>query len=192
MAAVLRFAGWWFCIVYASIPLFWIAIHPFASYWRSRRRSPYRILLPLWAAIWVLLALITYRWRGLALYRNSWSWLPGLGLILLGFWLYFASTRGFTGKYVSGMAEILPGNSAPQLIISGIRRHIRHPMYAGHFCEALGWSIGTGSVACFALLVLSLILGTVMVRMEDNELESRFGEPYKSYRQNVPAFLPKL
>jgi protein-S-isoprenylcysteine O-methyltransferase Ste14 len=192
MAGVLRFTGWWFCIVYASIPLFWLVIHPFTSYWRARRRSPYRILLPFWAAIWALLALITYRWRGILLYQNAWSWLPGLGLILPGFWLYFASTRGFTGKYISGMAEILPGDAAPQLIVSGIRRRIRHPMYAGHFCEALGWSIGTGSVVCFALAAFAIFMGSIMIRAEDKELESRFGEQYRTYRRDVPAFLPKL
>ena len=36
-------------VLYSSIPLFWFAIHPFAGSCRKMRRSPYLLLLPLWA-----------------------------------------------------------------------------------------------------------------------------------------------
>jgi protein-S-isoprenylcysteine O-methyltransferase Ste14 len=31
-----------------------------------------------------------------------------------------------------------------------------------------------------------------MLRLEDNELEQRFGEAYRQYRQRVPALVPRL
>jgi protein-S-isoprenylcysteine O-methyltransferase Ste14 len=31
-----------------------------------------------------------------------------------------------------------------------------------------------------------------MIRMEDRELEARFGEAYRSYRRRVPAVIPLL
>jgi protein-S-isoprenylcysteine O-methyltransferase Ste14 len=31
-----------------------------------------------------------------------------------------------------------------------------------------------------------------MVRMEDAELEQRFGDPYRIYRETVPAVMPRL
>jgi protein-S-isoprenylcysteine O-methyltransferase Ste14 len=78
------------------------------------------------------------------------------------------------------------------LVTSGIRSRIRHPVYLGHLCEMLGWSIGTGLVVLYALTAFALITGAIMIRLEDAELQQRFGEEYRSYRQRVPAVLPRL
>jgi protein-S-isoprenylcysteine O-methyltransferase Ste14 len=32
----------------------------------------------------------------------------------------------------------------------------------------------------------------VMIRMEERELEARFGSAYRDYRQRVPAILPRI
>jgi len=37
-----------------------------------------------------------------------------------------------------------------------------------------------------------LVTGAVMIRMEDRELEERFGAAYTAYRQSVPAVLPRV
>jgi len=31
-----------------------------------------------------------------------------------------------------------------------------------------------------------------MIRMEDEELQKRFGDPYRTYRLTVPAIVPKI
>jgi protein-S-isoprenylcysteine O-methyltransferase Ste14 len=49
------------------------------------------------------------------------------------------------------------------------------------------WAI---SAKCWALTALAIVTGTVMVKMEDEELENRFGEEYRQYRSTVPAVLP--
>jgi protein-S-isoprenylcysteine O-methyltransferase Ste14 len=56
----------------------------------------------------------------------------------------------------------------------------------------LGWTVGTGSIALCALLVFGAITGAIMLRKEDAELEQRFGELYRQYRDQVPALLPKF
>jgi protein-S-isoprenylcysteine O-methyltransferase Ste14 len=56
----------------------------------------------------------------------------------------------------------------------------------------LGWSTGTGLAVCFTLTALTIVTGAVMIRAEDAELERRFGDPYRSYRESVPAIFPKL
>jgi uncharacterized membrane protein YjjB (DUF3815 family) len=191
MRAPLQFIGWGLCIVYASIPLFWFMIHPFADYWRAQRRSPYRVLLPGWIAMWVVIGLATSHWRRIILYENLWTWVPAVLFLLCGFWLYRQSTRNFTGKQVGGFQEVLQ-DQQQQLVISGIRARVRHPMYLGHFCGLLGWSLGTGLVVCYGLTLFAVVAGAIMIRMEDSELESRFGESYRAYRHEVPAFLPKI
>jgi protein-S-isoprenylcysteine O-methyltransferase Ste14 len=56
----------------------------------------------------------------------------------------------------------------------------------------LAWSIGTGLLVCYSLAALAIFTGAFMIRAEDAELEQRFGEDYRKYRNAVPALLPKL
>src|SRR5882762_1348782 len=98
MLAALRTVGWLACVVYSTIPLFWLMIHPFAERWRSRRRSPYRVLLPIWMVMWVVMALITAPWRGVTLYRADWAWVPAGLLFLVGIIIYSRSGKNFSAK----------------------------------------------------------------------------------------------
>ncbi len=68
---------------------------------------------------------------------------------------------------------------------------MRHPVYFAHLCEMLAWSIGTGLVVCFGLTVLAVILGSIMIRSEEAELEQRFGDSFRAYRDAVPALFPR-
>jgi protein-S-isoprenylcysteine O-methyltransferase Ste14 len=54
----------------------------------------------------------------------------------------------------------------------------------------VAWSLGSGLVVCFGLVAWAVISGAVMVWMEDRELEQRFGEDYRRYREKVPAIFP--
>src|SRR5438034_863499 len=72
------------------------------------------------------------------------------------------------------------------------RARVRHPVYLGHLCEMLAWSVGTGLVVCWLLTGFAMVTGAVMIQMEDAELEKRFGEAYAAYRERVPAVLPRL
>ncbi len=86
----------------------------------------------------------------------------------------------------------MPGHREQRLVTSGIRAHIRHPVYLGHLCEMLAWSVGTGLAVCYGLTAFALVTGAIMIRLEDRELEQRFGEAYREYRRQVPAVLPRV
>lgn len=74
---------------------------------------------------------------------------------------------------------------------SGIRARVRHPVYLAHLCEMLAWSLGTGLAVFYVLTAFAVLTGALMVRMEDRELESRFGEAFRHYKARVPSLLPK-
>jgi protein-S-isoprenylcysteine O-methyltransferase Ste14 len=93
---------------------------------------------------------------------------------------------------LSGLAEVEPDRHTQQLITTGIRARVRHPIYLGHLCELLGWTIALGTASLFALSLFAMLTGAVMLHLEDNELESRFGESYRTYRHTVPAIFPRL
>jgi protein-S-isoprenylcysteine O-methyltransferase Ste14 len=192
MQQVLETIGWLACIVYSSIPLFWFLIHSRTNFWRSRRRSPYLVLLPAWVLMWMALAALTAPWRHAALYRTPLAWLPAIALFALGLFLYSQGGQGFTSAQLSGRHELEPQRHEQRLVTAGIRQRIRHPVYVAHFCEMLAWSVGTGLAALYGLTAFALITGAVMIRMEERELEQRFGEEYRQYKRRVPAVVPKL
>ena len=192
MLTFLRTVGWIACAVYSTIPMFWLLIHPRAEYWRSRRRSPYRILLPLWIAMWAIMAAITGPWRRLIFYKNNSTWIPASALFCSGVILYKLAHSEFTLRQLGGLPEILRGHSQQRLVTTGIRAHVRHPVYLGHLCEMLAWSVGTGLVVCWTLTAFAMVTGAAMMTMEDKELKQRFGEEFIKYRSTVPAVLPRI
>src|SRR5713101_8305583 len=74
MLAFLQTIGWLVVIVYASIPSFWLLVHPRVEYWRSRQRSPYRVLIPVWITMWIALGTTTAPWRHVLIYNTGWTW----------------------------------------------------------------------------------------------------------------------
>ncbi|MBZ5679657.1 MAG: isoprenylcysteine carboxylmethyltransferase family protein [Acidobacteriia bacterium] len=184
--------AWIACVVYSTIPLFWLMIHPQAHRWRERSRSPFRVLVPAWIVMWVGIGAITGHWRSVALYSTVWSWIPAGLLFAAGISLYLRSGAHFSWAQLGGLPEVFPDHREQRLVTTGIRAHVRHPVYLGHLCEMLAWSIGTGLVVCWLLTALAVATGAVMIRMEDAELEKRFGEEYAAYRKRVPTVLPRL
>jgi protein-S-isoprenylcysteine O-methyltransferase Ste14 len=187
MLALLQTFGWMICVIYSTIPTFWLLIHPRAQFWRSRPASPYKILLPLWIGMWAAVAAITAPWHGFILYTSRRMWFPATALFCAGLILYRLSRTNFSLAQLGGLPEVLPDHSHQRLVTTGIRAYVRHPVYLGHLCQMLAWSVGTGLAVCWVLTSLTMISGAIMIKMEDEELEKRFGEEYKEYRRNVPA-----
>jgi protein-S-isoprenylcysteine O-methyltransferase Ste14 len=192
MTSWLDLGGWMACVVYSTIPSFWLLIHPRVHYWRSRKRSPYVVLLPAWIAMWIMVGLLTSRWRHVGVYTTPWMWIPAVLLFLAGLWTYSQSGKHFSRAQLGGLPEVLPSHREQRLVTSGIRSRVRHPVYLGHLCEMLAWSVGTGLVVCYALTAFAVVTGAVMIRMEEAELEQRFGEEYAQYRAAVPAIWPRF
>ena len=142
--------------------------------------------------MWILMAASTAPWRGFTLYENRWTWIPAAVLFCGGLVLYRLSRAGFSLSQLGGLPEVLANQSHQHLAITGIRARVRHPVYLGHLLEMLAWSVGTGLAACWALTAFAVATGVVMIRMEEAELEKRFGEEYVVYRNRVPAILPNF
>jgi len=189
---VLLTLGWLACVVYSTIPSFWFMVHPLAERWRSRQGSPFRVLVPAWVGMWIGVGCLTGPWRQVRLYSTPWSWLPAAALFVAGIFLYSQSGAHFSWRQLGGLPEVLPNQREQRLVTTGIRSRVRHPVYLDHLCEMLAWSIGTGLAVCWSLTAFAIVTGAVMIRMEDAELEKRFGTEYSRYQRSVPAVLPKI
>lgn len=140
--------------------------------------------------MWVILAAVTEHWRDLTVYHRAWCWIPAAALFSTGLVLYKLSGIGFSPAQLGGLPEVLLDRQQ-SLVTTGIRSRVRHPVYLAHLCEMLAWSIGTGLAVCWVLTSFAIVTGSIMIKMEDNELENRFGEEYRRYRLKVPAVLPR-
>jgi protein-S-isoprenylcysteine O-methyltransferase Ste14 len=190
--ALLRTVGWIACVIYSTIPLFWLMVHPRAHIWRERERSPFRVLVPAWIVMWFSMGALTGPWRSVAFYSTLQSWLPAGALFAIGIFIYFRSGAHFSWEQLGGLPEVRKDHRDDRLVTTGIRARVRHPVYLAHLCEMLAWSIGTGLLVCWILTAFAIATGAVMIRMEDAELEKRFGQEHRDYRQSVPAVLPRF
>jgi hypothetical protein len=189
MEAKLLLIPWMVSVVYSSIPLFWFAIHPFAGPWRRMNRSPYLLLLPIWAVIIFALGWLTSPWRSLRLYSSPWMWAPALVLLALGFRTYARIRSEFGAHKLSGEAELRPDEHAQELVTTGLHARMRHPIYIAHLANLTGWTVGSGLLVAYVLLAVSLILTfPLMIWLEERELAARFGPSYREYKQTVPLF----
>ena len=142
--------------------------------------------------MWVVVAVATAPWRSFALYKNSLTWIPATLLFCTGIFLYKLSHQHFTLAQLGGLPELISDDTRQRLVTTGIRSHMRHPVYLGHLCEMLAWSTVTGLAVCWTLTVFAIVTGGIMIKMEEKELERRFGEEYRNYQSTVPALLPRI
>lgn len=190
--ALLDIAGLAVCSVYCTIPLFWLVFHPFVEGWRKYGRKAFWFIVPAWGIFIAAAFALGWPIRHLHLYESKLPWVMGAMFILAGLSIYRSAFRSFGNAKVSGLAELEPGRHEQKLVVTGIRAQVRHPIYLGHLCEVMGWTLGTGSIALCALLGFAAITGAIMIHKEDAELEQRFGDAYRQYRDQVPALLPKF
>jgi protein-S-isoprenylcysteine O-methyltransferase Ste14 len=167
-------------------------VHPRAQVWRQSAESPFRVLIPAWILMWVGVGALTGPWRTATFYATPWNWIPAAVFFCAGIYLYSHAGAHFNLAQLGGLPEIRSNHEHDRLVTSGIRSRVRHPIYLAHLCEMLAWSIGTGLFVCWILTGFAIATGAVMIRMEDSELENRFGSEYVKYRQSVRGVLPRL
>jgi protein-S-isoprenylcysteine O-methyltransferase Ste14 len=187
--ATLRLIAWIVCGIYSTIPAYWIVVHAFAPRWR-RARYKLKLLAPLWVLMWCVAWAASYPWREAVLYRNPGTWVAAPLLWAVSVFMYVNGGRELSFMRLIGQHELEPEKHAKMLITFGVHRLVRHPLYLGHFCTMLGWALGAGTIACFALFACAVASGVVMVRLEERELHARFGSAWEEYCEHTPAIFP--
>ncbi len=79
------------------------------------------------------------------------------------------------------------------LVISGLHRYVRNPMYIGVALVILGQAalFRSPHLAEYAALML-LIAHTFVVLYEEPTLRRQFGASYEEYRRTVPRWIPRF
>jgi protein-S-isoprenylcysteine O-methyltransferase Ste14 len=130
--------------------------------------------------------------------------LPLYALAIAGFVLARPSRTSFLlGSVLVAAGAVLRFWGAGYLVkndlltLAGPYAHLRHPLYAGTLCLALGFGVIASGWAL--VLVLGCFLPLFFLyyfpykeRVESARLERRHGSAYTEYRRAVPALLPSL
>ena len=78
------------------------------------------------------------------------------------------------------------------LVSTGAFRYVRHPVYLGCLLFYLGLAVSTASLISLVLWVMICIFYNYLASYEEKLLESKFGENYRTYKENTGKWLPKL
>ena len=82
-----------------------------------------------------------------------------------------------------------PENTS-NLVINGLYKITRNPMYVGLLTILTGYAIWLGSLAPFFVLPLFYFLITEMqIKPEEDVLEKKFGQEYLNYKNSVRRWL---
>ena len=169
------------------IPIFWLIIHPFSAFWRSRVRTAFWFAgLTAWTCGGVALWLLRHR----LLSASPHSWIAvasGFALIAVEAYILVRVERELGSRRLVGHAEL---TGTGEMFSSGLYAYVRHPRYAAMFAAVLGAALIAGSRLLWGMLPIWFGFALVVIRSEERELASRFGPAYDEYRKRVPAFLP--
>ena len=96
-------------------------------------------------------------------------------------------------QFTEGKGTPVPFMATQKLITHGPYSYCRNPMAFGTFIYYLGIGIILGSLSFIALvLVVMALLLSYIKKIEEKELEERFGEKYVKYKLCTPSFIPKI
>jgi len=113
--------------------------------------------------------------------------LTGIGtIILIKSFKYFGAFR-FLGIPPH---DDLHENS--ELIVKGIHRHLRHPIYLGLIFIFLGYFLFLPALASLVHLIALLLYLPIGIYFEEKKLIAIFGSAYQDYKEEVPALIPKF
>lgn len=75
-----------------------------------------------------------------------------------------------------------------ELVTNGIFALVRHPQYLAYMLLAVGFSFLSNHWLLYVLAVGSVVFFVLQTRIEDEELEAKYGEEFDIYAAHVPGF----
>lgn len=156
----------------------WLLIGAFAFF----------VIAPGTLAGWIPYAITGWRMQG------SLAGIPGrvAGGVLLtaGAAVLIDSFRRFVFEGHGTPAPVAPTR---ELVVSGLYRYVRNPMYVAVVSAIVGQALLFGSIRLLAYAaIVWLMFHTFVTFYEEPVLRRKFGQSYNEYRANVPRWRPRV
>jgi protein-S-isoprenylcysteine O-methyltransferase Ste14 len=130
------------------------------------------------------------RWLGIPRFEYGLpNHLVGGLTVLIGWVLAMWSV---VAQLAHGRGTPLPMMATQTLLTTGPFEHCRNPMSLGTIVLYSGIGMWIGSFSAIGIvIVLSGLLLVYLRRVEERELEERFGETYLEYKERTPFLIPQ-
>jgi methanethiol S-methyltransferase len=102
-------------------------------------------------------------------------------LIGAGFWLLAVSWK-----------VLYEAQRARRLASSGPYARVRHPQYMGFVLIMTGFLVQWPTLVTLAMYPVLVFMYARLAKREEAEMLEQFGDAYRSYKERVPAFFPRL
>lgn len=106
--------------------------------------------------------------------------------------LSFASIGGGFWLLSAAWPVLYRAQRSGSLATTGPYARVRHPQYAGFVLILLGFLFQWPTLLTLAMFPVLVLMYVRLARSEEGQALAEFGEPYERYRQQTPAFFPKL
>ena len=156
--------------------------------WLGARSLLWTLLLPGFLGVYV-------PWRYFGLRRVQLDFgnplhVLGLAFVGLGIVLLAACVFEFAR---SGRGTLAPVDPPRELVVRGLYRYVRNPMYLSVTAIVLGEALLTRSRALLLYWALWFLAANLFVLLyEEPTLRRRFGPSYEAYTQRVGRWLPRF
>ena len=121
-------------------------------------------------------------------------WTPlrvvGAALLVTG---VAVAAQAFVRFVVEGLGTPVPVAAPERLVVGGLYRYVRNPMYVALLGAVVGEALLLGQVSLLAYAAVVGLITNLFVRFyEEPALRRRFGDRYEAYRRAVPGWWPRL
>ena len=135
--------------------------------------------------------LIARQWPVESLWPDT-GWTKLLAVVLAAAGLA-ALAESFARFAIEGSGTPAPVAPTKRLVVSGLYRYLRNPMYVAVLAVIIGWAVWFGSPPLFGYAALVWLCFTIFVLVyEEPTLRRTFGEEYAIYSANVGPWIPRL
>ena len=125
-------------------------------------------------------------WRG----RSPWPLqVAGLALLVAGAIVLLSAFARFVGEGLGTPAPVAP---TERLVVGGLYRFVRNPMYLAVGATIIGQALILGRLVLLAYAaVFAAAVATFVYAYEQPRLTAQYGDRYERYRRAVPAWWPR-
>ena len=180
-----------YCVLHSVLAS--VSIKHKARHWMGKSYKHYRLFYTLFAfAGLIAILLFQINIRPVYLFNQGViTYIVGCfialaGLIIMGICIskYFVS--------LSGIKSLVQESPSNQLIITGVHRYVRHPLYLGTFLFIWGllllWPLWSLLITNSIITIYTL----AAIKLEEDKLIDEFGESYRQYQSSVSKIFPSF
>ena len=137
-------------------------------------------LVPWWLTRWEVREPLPY-WTALRVFGGI--------LLVLGVVVLVQAFARFVSEGIGTPAPVAP---TERLVVGGLYRYVRNPMYLAVAATIVGQALLLGQLALLLYAGAFVVVVAAFVRgYEEPTLERRYGTQYTSYRRTVPGWWPR-